>query len=594
MGKFFIKLWFNSINKSLSLTNNSLKKAKAILVREQNGIVNAAFILMILVLITKFTGLIFNSIAVGFLGTAPFNEFLFASNLPEIISASILLGAISASVIPALIDAREEGGHERFLSVLNTLVNLSLLTFIIIAVIIAITAHIFMPWMIDNVIKPVTPPTQKEMDEIVMMLRILMIPQVILGVSAFVSSSLNVMQRFVVPQLAPLFYNIGRIFAVLVFIPILGKSPWVLVWGTLIGSILHLLIQLPLARHLNISYQFSVNIKDKYFKNILKLGMPRVIGLSAEQIGIGVDRLIAYSLVSYSLAAYELAVKLIVIPISLFGSTFAIAAFPTLSRAYTKNDKELFKNTFLKVVNQILFLSLPATVLLMVLRLPLTRLFYGLIGKSFTWDDTKKVAWVVMFFAIGLSFEALRSLIYRSYYAIHNSIIPLVSAFLVVFSGITTGILFTNYLSHFEELSIMHLSWHPEYFLSKADGMAGVGGLALSASLIYITESLILILLLNKRYLQLKIKEVYYPILKKILIATITAIFSYVLYKLYTNVSATNHIWQVLLLTAINVFLSLGFYVILSYVMKIEEIFLLKKFYCKFLKLKCLGKNRLD
>ncbi len=575
MGKFLLSIVLASFNKTLKVRRNSVKKAKNIFIKEQNGIVNAAFVLMILVLLTKFTGLIFNSIAVGYLGTAPFNEFLFASNLPEIISASILLGAISASVIPALIDAREDGGHSRFLKVLNTLVNLSLITFIIIAIIIALTADIFMPWMIDKIIKPVTPPTAEEMHRIILMLRVLMIPQIILGISTFISSALNVMQRFVVPQLAPLFYNLGRILAVLLLIPIFGQNPWVLVFGTLIGSMLHLVIQIPLALHLNINYQFKIDINDKYFKNILVLGMPRIIGLSAEQFAVGVDRLIAYSLVDYSLAAYELAVKIVVIPISLFGLTFATASFPTLSRAYFKKDRDLFNRTFLKVLNQILFLSLPITAMLLVLRLPITRLFYGLLGKSFTWDDTRKVAWVVMFFAIGMSFEALRSLIYRSYYAIHNSFIPLVSAIFVVVLGIVTGILFTNYLSHFDSLSLMKLTFNYSYFFTKGQGMAGVGGLALSASLIYTLEALILLYILNRKYMKLSVSKVFSPLMKKFIASFLTLIFSYILYKLYTDISDTSRIWQVLLLTLINTSLSLIFYISVSYLIGVKEVKLL-------------------
>lgn len=585
MVKLLSQAFINSVNKTLDIRRVTVSKAKNFLSREENGILNAAMILMVLVLATKFTGLVFNAMATGYLGAGPYNEFLFASNLPEIISASILLGAISAAVIPALIQAKEEAGENRFLEVLSTLINVTLVAFIVIAVIVAVAASSLLPWMIDNVIKPVEPPSKEEMDRAVLMLRVLMIPQIILGISTFVSSSLNVMRRFVVPQLAPLFYNFGRIVAIVLLIPILGKSPWVLVWGTLIGSIFHLIIQLPLASHLNIRYKPVIKYKDKYFKNVIQLGSPRILGLSAEQIAIGVDRLIAYGLVGYSLTAYELGIRLIAIPMSLFGMTFSTAAFPILSSAYVKKDMDLFRNTFLSVLNQIFFLALPVSIVLLVLRLPVTRLFYGILGNSFTWDDTRKVAWVVLFFAFGLTFESLRTLIYRTYYALHNSYIPLVSAIFVVMGGVITGILFTNYFSHFNDLSVFNLDLNFSYFKSKGDGMAGVGGLAFSASLIYTLETIGLLFVLNRKYLKIKPSEFFGSLTKKLLIAITTLITTYALYTLYNDVLDTTKTSRILFLTATTSIASFLFYIWLSYQFNIKEVEIIEKFVSRFVRI---------
>ncbi|KKQ35004.1 MAG: Virulence factor MviN [candidate division WS6 bacterium GW2011_GWA2_37_6] len=577
MVRLLSQAFIASINKTLDFRRSSISKAKDFLTREENGILNAALILMILALATKFTGLVFNAMATGYLGAGPYNEFLFASNLPEIISASILLGAISAAVIPALVQAKEEAGYSKFIDVLSTLINVTLLLFVLVAVIVAIAAPLILPWLVENVIKPVDMPGPEEMDRAVLMLRVLMIPQIILGISTFVSSSLNVMQRFVVPQLAPLFYNFGRIAGILVLLPFIGKSPWVLVWGTLIGAIFHLIIQLPLASHLKITYRPVIGIKDKYFKNIVQLGSPRVLGLSAEQVAIGVDRLIAYGLVGYSLTAYELGVRLIAIPMSLFGMTFSTAAFPILSKAFVKKDMVLFKDTFTNVLNQIFFLALPVSVILLVLRLPMTRLFYGILGDSFTWDDTRKVAWVVLFFAFGLTFESLRTLLYRTYYALHNSMIPLLSAGFVVFGGIVTGILFTNYFSHFDELSLFNLKFDLNYFLTKEDGMAGVGGLAFSASLIYTIEAFALVYFLNRKYLKMKFSSLLKPLAKKFLVAIITLVLTYSLYALYNDVLDTSKTSRILFLTSTTALASCLFYLWLSYQFGIKEIEMVEK-----------------
>jgi len=434
---------------------------------------------------------------------------------------------------------------------------------------------------LENLVRPVTPPTPEEIDEIVMMLRVLMIPQVILGISTFVSSALNVMQRFVVPQLAPLFYNFGRITAIFVFIPFLGRSPWVLVWGTILGSLAHLLIQIPLTRHLNIKYMPVLDLQDKYFRSMIKLGLPRILGLSAEEIAIGVDRVIAYSLIDYSLTAYELAIRLIVIPMSLFGLTFSIASFPALSRAYIQKNDELFSSIFIRILNQIFFMALPVTVMLLVLRLPITRLFYGILGSNFTWDDTRKVAWVVMFFAVGLTFESIRSFLYKTFYAIHDSRTPLFAAIFVVVGGIVTGILFTNYFSHFDELSVAHLTFNVDYFFDRSNGKAAVGGLALSSSLIYTIESISLMFILNKKYLKLSVYKFVGPLLLKSAIASATAVLAYFLYTLYNDILDTTKTSQIILLTSTTVFASASFYLWLSFLLNVREVEMIEKLVAK-------------
>lgn len=581
MLRFVSNAFVNYLNNSLGFAGRSFKRAKLVVTREDNNILNAAFVLMLIVLVTKFTGLIFNSLSIGFVGADAYNEFVFASNIPEVISASILLGAISAAVIPTLVRAKEEGGKGSFLLVLNTLINVSLIFFAIVAILIAIFAGDFMNWLLDHILKPEEPPTVEQFDRIVLMLRVLLIPQVILGISTYISSSLNVYQRFIVPQLAPLFYNFGRIFALLVLVPLYGRNPWVLVWGTIVGALFHLVVQIPLARILEIRYIPVINIANKYIRNVANIALPRVLGLSAEQFAIGIDRIIAFGLIGNSLAAYELAVRLVAIPMALFGMTFSTASFPLITKAYIQGEKELFKDTFLKVMNQILFLSFPITIVLIVLRLPITRLFYGMFGNSLTWDETRMVAWVVMFFAIGLTFEALRSLVFKTYYAVNNSIIPLISAVFVVAGGIVTGIAFTNYFSHFDELSLFNLKFDSNYFVTRESGKAGVGGLALSASLVYSTEFFALILVLNYRYLKIRFGELVGPIFKKLFVSTLTAILAYMLYTLYNDILDTSKTWQIFMLTTSTVLAALLFYLWMSFLLKVKEVMLIRKLYEK-------------
>jgi len=223
--------------------------------------------------------------------------------------------------------------------------------------------------------------TPTEIDTVVDMMRILLIPQIILGASAFISSGLNIYQRFIVPQLAPLFYNVGRILGVVIIVPLMDYSIWGLVWGTLLGSLLHLAIQVPLWRRLDISFKpFYIDRKDKNFLQALRLGFPRILGLSVEEVARIADSLISFGLTAGSLTAYQYAVRLTAIPLNLFGTSYAIASFPSLSKLWANGAKEEFELLVKKIINQVLFLAIPVSGIFLVLRVPIVRLVYG--GKT--------------------------------------------------------------------------------------------------------------------------------------------------------------------------------------------------------------------
>lgn len=554
------------------MVRRAISNIRNVLTQQQTEIVSIAGMLMVIGLITKFFGLLFNSVAAGNLGADAYNSFIFASNIPELISQIILFGTISASVLPMLSMVLEEKGRERFERVFSTVINLSLLFFIVFSFIVALTADITLPWFIKTVIHPETPIEAEEMKEIIKMLRVLMIPQVILALSIYLSTALNLFERFLVPQLAPLFYNLGRIISIFIFLPILGKSPWVLVLGTLIGSLLHLAIQIPLMRPVGIKYKLFIDVKDYYVHKIGVVAAPRVLSMSAEQIGVTVDKFIAFGLVGKSLAYYNLAISVISVPLSLIGGSFTTASFPILTRAFNRNDRILAAQIFMRIFNQILFLSIPAAVLLLVLRVPVARLFFGMFGSEINFLDTYSIAWAIMFFAPGIVFESLRPLLYRTFYAAHDTIRPLIVTVFVLAAGGVTGLLFSYYFSHFNHLNVADLTFNPEYFLDRKKGIAAVGGLALSSTIVFTIEALVMMVWLNKLYLHLPASTYFKAMGKKLLAGAIMAAFTYFTYKIWASLETNERTLPLLVLTFTTTASAAMVYIGTCGLLKIDEV----------------------
>jgi putative peptidoglycan lipid II flippase len=373
--------------------------------------------------------------------------------------------------------------------------------------------------------------------------------------------------------MAPLFFNIGKILGVLIFVPLMHGSIWGLVWGSLLGAVLHLLIQIPLLKHLKFSFKlFFIDLKDKNFIRVLRLGIPRVFSLSIEQVAIVIDSIIALSLTVGSLTAYQLATRLISLPMGLFGTNFAIASYPSFARLHANDDKVGFSKLFNSIIQQILFLSIPLSVIFIVMRVPIVRLVYGILGGNFTWESTLMVAWIVLFFSLGLTFEGLRTAIFRVYFAVHNSVIPLLGSAFVVVVGITSGILFSNYFSHFDAISLSNFTFDWQYFVTKGNGMAGAAGLALSSSLTFTAEFVLLTIILFRKKIVSNFRVFIWGLFKKLIAALIMGIVCYFMAKLWEEVLNTTRTWQLIFLSISTIISSLMVYIWSCYFLKIEEV----------------------
>jgi putative peptidoglycan lipid II flippase len=145
-----------------------------------------------------------------------------------------------------------------------------------------------------------------------------------------VSGILNSYQRFAVPALAPLIYNLAIIAAAIFLAPIMGVEGLAL--GVAVGSLLHLAIQLPNLGGVGQRYDLSIGLNHPGVRRVAWLMGPRMLGLAAGQINFIVSISLASGLPEGSITAYNYAFQLSQIPVGVLGVSVAVALFPTLSR----------------------------------------------------------------------------------------------------------------------------------------------------------------------------------------------------------------------------------------------------------------------
>ncbi len=558
---------------------------------EQTEILQTALFAMLPVLLTKITGQIFNLLAASSFGTksVEYNQFILASSIPDLISNVLILGSVGAVVIPTLISARKKEGEEAFLRLYNAILNWSLLIFGVLSIIIFFFGDKFFPLYL-SAFAGENYPTPEEMLTIVDYLRVLLLPQIILAISVFVSNGINIYNRYLVPQLSPLFFNFGRIFGLLFLIPVMGgqPSPWAIVIGVYIGAILHLLVQVPLARYLGLRYMMVFSFKGPYLGELLRISIPRMFAVASEHIALTINDAIAFGVKAATSLNFANSLSLVV-P-QMFAFTFAYASFPKLSEHYEDKDYKGIVYIVNKTFNEMIFLALPFIVTLLIMRVPVVRLTFGLkTDTALDLDGTYQIAWVLLWFAVGHVFVIGKWYMYRLYYATKETLTPFLISLGSLVLNIVLAIVFTNLFSHNKEYAISATNITMENLTTRGDGVAAVGGIALGMSVAYTIEFFALIIVFNFTKFRLELGKLMLSLIPKFIAAGAMFVTMYLMYKTwnvlyYAVPTSTANAYRgsttinLFILTLITVVTSFMVYYLVSHLLKMEELKILRRY----------------
>ena len=356
-----------------------------------------------------------------------------AFRLPDLIFKLLVSGALSASFIPVFSHYLHHDKKIAF-RISSTVINALIILFIVLALIIFIFAYPFS--------KLITPGfTESQLILMASLTRILIIAQIFFLISNFLTGMIQVYQMFLIPALSPIVYNIFIILGILFLAPTFGI--YGVTFGVVIGAFFHMLIQIPLARKLGFRYSTTINLKLSGVKEIIRLLIPRSLSLGLAEIESTVTLFFASTLAVGTVSLFNLALQLMYLPSRIFGSTIGQASLPILSKNIAKNEIAEFRATVNKTILQSLFLALPITTLILVLRLPLVRIAFG--AKQFPWSATLITAKTLAFLTPAIVSQAISQILSRSFYAMHNTKTPLHVAFVSLIANVGATYYFVNY-----------------------------------------------------------------------------------------------------------------------------------------------------
>jgi putative peptidoglycan lipid II flippase len=241
---------------------------------------------------------------------------------------------------------------------------------------------------------------------------------------------------------------------------------------------------------------------------------------------------------------FDLAQTLAFAPVALIGQAIAQAAFPVLAREREKLED--FKVTFLSSFHQMFYLILPISALILILRIPIVRLVFG--APKLDWPATVLTGRTLAFFALSIFAQALATLIYRAFYALHDTKTPLIVGAITTIFMIALGGGFI-FIYHGSVITI-----------------------ALAYTIANICNFIVLFLLLEKKVGGFNKMSLFISLLKTSVSTGCMAVALYVPIKLLDRlVFDTTHTINLLVLTGISSLIGLSLYLFLTWLFDVKE-----------------------
>lgn len=413
--------------------------------KPSSSIASAAFIITTAGLASRALGLLRDRFLAGTFGAGNTLDVYYAAfRIPDLIYNLLILGALSAAFIPVFTALISQKKDAEAWEMANGVLNLALLAIVTLALVLSIFAPLLM-----KIITPGFPPSK--MAETVLFTRIMFLSPLFLGISGIFGGILTSFKRFLIYSIAPLFYNLGIIIGVVFFTRFMG--PVGLAWGVVFGALMHLTIQYSAAKNLGYRHNWfsKKHFINKDVQKVIRLMIPQTLGIAIIQFNLFVITIFASTLAAGSLAIVNFAQNLQTVPVGLFGASFAIAVFPTLSATYAQKDYSDFVKYFSETFRQILFFIIPSTVFIILLKAQLVRVVLG--SGKFNWTDTVLTFQALQIFALSLFAQCLTPLLARTFYAMHDTKTPF---YMAAFSELVNIIAILTLIHPFQ---IMGLAW---------------------------------------------------------------------------------------------------------------------------------------
>jgi putative peptidoglycan lipid II flippase len=452
-------------------------------------VAHAAFLITGAFMFSSILGLVRTFLFTYVFGATNFSDsYLQAFLIPNLIFTVVSGGALSSAFIPIFTTYAVGHRDEKTAwHIASSALNLSVIIMVSLSALAMILAPVVVP-----LYSPGFPPAQLAL--ITTLTRIMLVQAIVLGSGVIVSAVLNAQQDFSYTALGTVLYNVGLILGLIpaFFLSFHSRSTtpsdlavYSATWGVVLGAILQVGVQIPGLFKVRMRYTFAFDWRHPGVSQIGRQMIPRIINAAMLSFSTSVDRFLLAFLTAVATATvvngliteYFQAFSILLLPVSIFGSSVSTAAFPTLASYVARARLDRVRSIIMETLRSILFLSIPSCIGLVVLALPVIQVL--LEHGRYTLQEAQFTAIPLIFFAVGLPGLAAVEILTRAFYALQDSRTPVVISVAQFILKIALSVILIN-------AAIFGVQW-------------GMGALALSTSVASALEALVLFILLYQR-----------------------------------------------------------------------------------------------
>ena len=388
----------------------------------RHRLVRSASVITPLTLVSRVTGYVRDKVIALTLGAGTRSDaFLVAFRIPNMLREIVGEGAMSSAFIPVYAEVSAGRSEDEA----RAFVGRALATFALILAAVTAAGILCSPILVNLLARRFHEDPAKF--ALTVTLNRWIFPYIFLvSLAAFCQAVLNARHRFAVAAAAPIFLNVAMIFGAAVIAPRLPEPTYGLAAGVLLGGLLQILVQLPQLAKLRAVGRPQFGWKDPAVRSVLLLMAPRLFAYGINTINVVIATRFAASLGNANVSHFYYANRLKELVLGGFAVSLATAILPLLSRQALASDRGPFKANLAFALRLLVFVTVPATVGLIVLKTPIVRVLFE--GGKFLAPDTRATAGALAALAAGLLFFAGVRVVVPAFYALKDTRLPVLAA----------------------------------------------------------------------------------------------------------------------------------------------------------------------
>lgn len=400
-------------------------------------VAQAAGMLMIAMMVSRVLGYVREAaLASAFGARWQTDAFLAAFTVPDFMYDLLVGGVLSSAFIPVFTSYLATEKEEEGWKIASTMINL---IFAVMAVCVALGMIFAVP-----LTKAVAYNFSGETLALSVQLTRIMFPAfTVLALNGLMMGILNSYKHFAAPAVGAIVYNLCIILVGLALYKRYGIVAFAV--GVVAGHLANFVVQFPVLIKKGFKYRLTFDLNHPGVRKMFVLMLPAMLGLAANRINLIVNQNFASGIDEGSITALRLASRLMWLPLGVFAGSIAVAVFPTLTSQAARKEMNDFKQTLSMGIRSIFLITIPASVGLAVLSVPIVRLLFE--RGAFSSGATRVTAYALIFYCIGLFAQSAVWVVTRAYYAMQDTLRPLLTAVTTIVINIAFNFLLRPYLA---------------------------------------------------------------------------------------------------------------------------------------------------